>query len=237
MSEDKTLMHLIKKVVFAAVASSMAVFAQNPITADSPFQIGVATRLDVTDAVINISNSGANGNSLYGPGYGGAQGNICANVYAFSQDEQLISCCSCLVTPNGLVSLSVNGDLTSNTLTGVVPPEVVVKVLATATGGTTSSPDYTGTSCAGTAATVSSLAPATGLLAWGTSTHIVAAGYSTTETTHGATVYGYNAFTPSTLSSGELASIENRCRNIIGNGSKFGICGSCRPYGLGAKKK
>ena len=88
---------------------------------DSPFQIRYAANLTSGDSVINITNTGANGASLNGPGFGGAAGNVCVNVYAFSPDEQLVSCCSCLITPNGLVSLSVNSDLISNTLTGVRP--------------------------------------------------------------------------------------------------------------------
>jgi probable HAF family extracellular repeat protein len=34
-------------------------------------------------------------------------GTFCANVYTFNYDEQMASCCSCPVTPNGLVSLSI----------------------------------------------------------------------------------------------------------------------------------
>jgi hypothetical protein len=41
------------------------------------------------------------------------------------------------------------------------------------------------------------------------------------------------AFTPSTLSAGEAASIGGRCAAILGNGSGFGICNSCRAGALG----
>src|SRR5205085_11201347 len=99
-------------VAFATVAFSQS---------DSFFQVRYASNLTpaAPDSVINITNTGTNGASLFGPGFGNAAGNLCVNVYAFSPDEQLISCCSCLVTPNGLISLSVTNDLISNTLTGV----------------------------------------------------------------------------------------------------------------------
>ena len=210
------------KLTFASIALSMVAMAQPAATADTAFQIRYAANLTSGDSVINITNSGANGASLFGPGFGGAAGNICVNVYAFSPDEQLVSCCSCLVTPNGLVSLSVNNDLVSNTLTGVRPSSVVVKLLSTlaGTGGS-------GSSCTNSAATIGTATVVGGMLAWGTTIHAgaVAGTLDTTET----------AFSPATLSAGELASITNRCTNIIGNGSTFGICRSCRPGALGAR--
>ena len=217
-------MHL-RNVLLATLVLAMVAFAQNPITADSPFQVRYAANLNLGESWINITNSGANGAPLLGPGFGGAVGNICVNVYAFSPDEQLISCCSCLVTPNGLVNLGVNRDLTVKTLTGVIPTSVVVKLLATlaGTGGT-------GTSCTNSAATAATAAIVPGMLAWGTTIHNAAPavpGYQVTET----------AFSPATLSAGELASISGRCASILGNGSKYGICQSCQPGGMAGVKK
>jgi hypothetical protein len=216
-------MKFLHSVFLVTVATAAVAFAQNPVTTDSPFQVRYASNLTAGDSVINITNSGANGAQLNGPGIGPAAGNICVNVYAFSPDEQEVSCCSCLVTPNGLVSLSVVNDLTSNTLTGVRPSSVVVKLISTLAGGTGA-----GTSCTNSAAATPNPSNlATGLLAWGTTIHAaVGGGFATTET----------AFRPATLSAGEWASVTNRCLNIIGNGSTFGICKSCRAGGLGATK-
>jgi hypothetical protein len=213
----------LRNVILAAAALSTAAFAQNPITADSPFQVRYAANLNLGESYIDIVNTGANGAPLLGPGFGGAAGNICVNVYAFSSDEQLVSCCSCLVTPNAVVNLGVNRDLTVKTLTGVVPNSVTVKLLSTlaGTGGT-------GTSCTNSAATASTATLATGLAAWGTTLH--------TTPTAGTTATTETAFTPSTLSAGELASISGRCASILGNGSGFGICSSCRTGALGAGK-
>jgi hypothetical protein len=138
----------IKLVMFLAMVIVMGiatnVWSQNPITADSPFQVRYAAHLNVGDSFVNISNSGA------------SNGNICTNIYKFSPDEQLISCCSCVVTPNALVSLSARNDLISNTLTPAVPTSIVIKLLATTAGAC--NPSVIGT-----------LTP--GMLAWGTTIH------------------------------------------------------------------
>jgi hypothetical protein len=187
-----------------ALVCSMAIFAQ-PITADSPFQVRYAANVGPGtpgDSVINITNTGASG------------GTICVNVYTFSPDEQLISCCSCPVTPNGLANITAKRDLINNTLTPAVPNSIVVKLLAT-----------TGGAC--NAATPGALV--TGMAAWGTTTHLppTAAATSVTET----------AFTPATLGAAELTRISALCGFIQSNGSGFGICGSCQPGALGGKKK
>jgi hypothetical protein len=42
------------------------------------------------------------------------------------------------------------------------------------------------------------------------------------------------SFVPVTPSASDLASIAGRCASIIGNGSGYGICHSCRSGALGA---
>jgi hypothetical protein len=213
-----------QNVTLAALALATVAFAQNPITADSPFQVRYAANLNFGESYIDITNTGANGASLLGPGLGGAVGNICVNVYAFDPSEELVSCCSCLVTPDQTVNLGVVADLTSKTLTGVVPTSVTVKLLATLAGTNGSG---TGTVCNNSAAATAPVI-VSGLAAWGTTLHLTptAGSYATTET----------AFTPATLSAGEQASITGRCAAIIGNASGFGICTSCRSGALGASK-
>ena len=193
-----------------------------PVTSADAFQVRYAVNLTAGESVINMTNTGANGASLTGPGFGSI-GNICVNVYAFSPDEQLISCCSCLITPNGLATLSVNADLINNTLTGVKPNSVVVKLVNTAAG-----PNFTANNCANSASTAggASFPLAGGMRAYGTTIHIapVAGTFGVTET----------PFIAATLSPAELVSITNRCTNIVGNGSGFGICRSCRAGGSGS---
>ena len=192
-------------------AASCITVGNQPIAPPGAFQIRYASNLDKGDSIINLSNNGSNGAPLNGPGFGYPVGNICVNAYVFSPDEQLISCCSTLITPNGLNSLSVVRDLVSNTLTGIRPNSVVIKLLASQPMGSMCSPALP---------TFNNFA--TGMHAWGTTLHAapVAGTFATTET----------PFADATLSAGELASITNRCTNIIGNGSTFG---QCRTAGLG----
>jgi hypothetical protein len=207
-----------RNVTLAALAFATAAFAQ---TADSPFQVRYAANLNIGESYIDITNTGANGAALLGPGLGVQTGNICVNVYAFDASEELVSCCSCLVTPDQTVNLGVTRDLTSKTLTGVVPTSVTVKLLSTLAG--------TGsTACQNSAATLTAAAIVPGMAAWGTTLHPTptAGSFATTET----------PFTPSTLSAGELASITGRCSAIIGNASGFGICASCKSGALGGAK-
>jgi hypothetical protein len=211
---------LLRTALLATVVFTMVAFAQNPITADSPFQVSYAANPSAGESYINIINTGAAGAPLLGPGFGAPTGNICVNVYAFAPDEQEISCCSCLLTPNSVANLGVNRDLTSTTLTGVIPSSVVIKLVSTLAGG-----DGTGTSCSASAATEGALA--TGLVAYGTTPQPVGTAYNAVEHT----------FVPSTLSAGEYASITGRCAAILGNGSGFGVCNSCRTGALGAAKQ
>lgn len=186
------------------------------------FLVRYAANLNIGESYVDITNTGANGCSILGPGFGAPSGNICVNTYAFDPGEELISCCSCLVTCDQTSSLGVNRDLTVKTLTGAVPTSVTIKLVATLAGG-----DGTGTSCTNSAAAVTTATLTGGLAAWGTTLHATpAAGYDTTET----------PFTGSTLSQGELNSIGGRCAAILGNGSGFGLCNSCRAGALGASR-
>jgi hypothetical protein len=197
-------------IALAVIALSTAAFGQAIAGAPADaFQVRYASNLNVGDSVINISNAGTQN-------AGGALTNICANVYAFSPDEQLISCCSCTVTPNALVSLSAVSDLISNTLTPARPNSIVVKLIATA-----------GTTCNASNVPVANLAA--GMVAWGTTIHAAPTSpvtYSVTET----------AFKDKGLSAAELARVTSFCGFIQSNGSGFGICRSCRLGGLGATK-
>lgn len=173
------------------------------------FQIRYASNLNIGDSVINLTNTGT---------VNGADpaGRICANVYTFDPAEEMVSCCSCLITPNGSDSLSTITDLISDPLTVGVPTSLVIKLVATA--------PVAGSCNAGMSGDLVS-----GLLAWGTTIHqnTLTGGYSVTE----------GPFATAVLSASELLKDVSTCNFIQSNGSGYGICKSCGTGGLGAVKK
>jgi hypothetical protein len=188
--------------------------------------IPLAGSTSIPDSVINITNTGASGGVTNLSGTSATiGGSFCVNVYAFSPDEQMVGCCSCAVTPDGLVSLSVAQDIAGNTLTPLRPTSLVIKLLATAP---------VGGSCAGSAAAVGTGTLVAGLAAWGTTPHstaaLGAAPWAIAET----------PFRADALSASELAHLSSLCSFVIGTsgtngqGSGFGLCASCRLGGLGA---
>jgi hypothetical protein len=213
----------LRKIVFAAVCTSLAAFGQVPgVTLDGVYQIRYASNLfSGVESFVNITNTGnvAAGFGLQAGTAASIPGAICVNVYAFTNDEQIVSCCSCPVTPNGLISLGVSKDLTNNPLTSRPPPaSIVIKLVATIP---------TGGSCALSASGLSAGNLTPGMAAWGTTVHatsVTGTGpFSTTE----------SSFTPATLSASELARLNTTCAFIQQQGSLAGLCGPCRTGGLG----
>ena len=209
-----------RTLLFATMAA-VAAYAQNPITADSPYQVKYASNLTIGDSVVNVTNTGARGAGFGSGTSASVTGAICVNVYVYDPSEEVVSCCSCPVTPNGLVSLSAKDDLIINPLTSAVPTSIVIKLLAT---------EPVGGSCNNSALLAGTPTLVPGMAAWGTTLHAntsAAAGtYAVTET----------AFTPATLSAGELARLAYGCGVVANVGSGFGVCRSCRLGGLGAAR-
>jgi len=144
------------------------------------------------DATVRISNPGL------------TYGNLCAMVYVFDADQQLTECCGCIETHNGLRTLSVRSNLTSNPLTGVVSRNGVIKVVSAAVNNAPCDP-------------TSNVRPTANLRAW--VTHIqnaVGTAWPITETES----------SDSTLGATELANLQAQCAFIGILGSGHGIC-SC----------
>jgi len=89
------------------------------------------------DSTIRIINPGLQGSPIAA---NGLQGTLCANIYVFDDSQEMIECCACPVTANGLLTISVQ-DITENPLT-VTPVRGVIKVVSTA--GPTCDPTHLG---------------------------------------------------------------------------------------------
>ena len=199
------------QLILGALVLSACAFAQ--VGPPDSYQVAYAGNFAAGDSVVNMTNAGS---------IDGADplGDICANIYTLAQDQQVVSCCTCPLTPNHLRTLSVKNDLISNTLTPGVPTGVTIALIA--------SGNPTGVATACNAATVNPANLKSGLRAWATTLHAApGGGFAVTE----------NAFLPALLSTGEFAKLTSYCNFIQLNGSTFGICGSCRDGAAGASHK
>jgi hypothetical protein len=142
-----------------------------------------------TDSTLRITNPGTTGQ------------NLCAMVYVFDQDQQMSECCGCLVSQDGLLTLSLTNNLLSNPLTGVQSTSGTVMVV--------SSDQPSSGSC-----DASSITPAGIMLAW--STHLSQSG-----TISSAEV----PFSSSPLSATLSSSLQAQCSFIQQLGSGQGVCG------------
>jgi hypothetical protein len=112
-----------------------------------------ANTTSAPDATVRVINDGDTG------------GNLWAAFYVFDDSQELTQCCACVITPDGLLSESVNKELTAFPLTGRLNSRGVIKMISSSSGDPT--------------ATV----PKAGLREW--ATHIqktTGSGYAVTET-------------------------------------------------------
>ncbi len=80
------------------------------------------------DGTVRITNVGTQIGST-----GDASGDMCALIYVLTADQQLSECCACAITPDGLLTLSVNNNLTSNPLTREIPTTGDIKIVSSKT--------------------------------------------------------------------------------------------------------
>lgn len=197
----------------AACFLVVSAYAQVP----NPYKIAYASNLTHGDAVVDLTNAGTqSGND--------PEGRMCVNVYTFDPAEEMVSCCACLVTPNSLMSLSVNQDLVHNALTPGTVDAVVIKLLSTVSNG-----DLCNAAGPFQTNPVTPTNPgdlADGLLAWVDSLHLNTRVkfYQKTE----------RAFQNAGLSSSELDKLTSTCGFIQASGSGYGICGPCNLGGTGS---
>ena len=146
---------------------------------------------EAPDTTVYITNVGTQTGTTADP-----SGNLCAMIYVFEPDQQLAECCGCLITPDGLLTLSVNNNLTNNSLTGATLTNGDIKIVSSTGPCNAAKP-----------------APAAGIRAWVTHVQDSPANFLT-ET----------PFSDATLSADELSSLAAECKILQTEGSGAGIC-------------
>ncbi len=186
--------------IFLTALASLVVPAT--MLAQSAYQISYFPNTDTHEGVVDIANGGADTSNGY----------LCANVYAFDPHEEMIACCSCLISPDQTQHFLVSGVI-SHRLTPAVPTSITLKLLATA-------PAFSFfCNAAAPGGTV------TGMAAWGIKTHLV----PTTVTTE-------TAFAQLALTTAEVGRLTSQCSAIGLVGSGYGMCPGCTVGALAVPK-
>jgi len=196
----------ISLVILALCVLGVSASAQDaPVASPDFFKINYFANNGVAgapDATVRIDNPGSPF-VTEGPR---PPTDLCAMIYVFDNDQQLSECCGCLVTPDGLRTLSVRHDLTGNPLTGIVSNNGVIKILSEIPNGIPCDPTTE----------AANLVPT--IRAW--ASHVqnkVGTAYPVTET----------AFTDATLSAAEFSdNLVAQCFFAQRLGSGHGVC-SC----------
>ena len=145
----------------------------------------------------NAVSAGTDGTlRLVNPGV--SQGDICAMIYVFDDKQELDECCGCMISADGMRTLSLVNDLTANPLTGTPPAVGVIEVVPSNLGAN-------GVCNAGS--------PSPNSVITGTQTN-VQADFETTEI----------PATPAALGSVQAQALSSSCAALQQLGSGAGIC-------------
>ena len=184
--------------LFALLALCAISTAQDDIIQVGTYQVNYYANRNNTalaDSTTRIINPGTQGTPI-SPDHG----TICADIYVFDSTQEMLECCSCPITANGILELSLLNDLMQNPLTGFPAPNSgVIKVVS----------DY-GANCDPT-----SPRPVPELLSWQTHTQQPVAGtFVTTE----------DEFQSAILTDQELGFLGQACAFVQYLGSGKGVC-------------
>jgi len=220
--------------------SSQPGFAQTPIQDFSPGSYHVS--------YFDVSSSFTKSQQGYGgPGHSGGDGDalvrivdfgnyeappengdLCANLYVFDDDQEMQECCSCPLTADGLRTISVINDLTSNPQFSS-PLGVGVIKLVTTIGADPLNCTSGGNGVAGTAGTLLKFYLSVGLVAWIDHTESIASNNSGFTPPFGfVRSTSVDSFAQPPLDFEEMFSPTNGlvpvCNNIELHASGRGIC-------------
>jgi hypothetical protein len=122
------MLSTIRRLALCAAAAAVLVWAFSGAAKaqDVPYTLGYysnANTNSVPDGTLRLVNDGNQGDAS-------PAGDLCASIYVFDNNENMQECCSCRITPNGYLSLSVNSNLTANNPPGKRLTRGVIKVVS-----------------------------------------------------------------------------------------------------------
>ncbi len=79
---------------------------------------------------VNANTPGVEDGTMFITNPGTSGGDLCADIYVFDANGEMATCCGCPVPLNGLLTLSINNNLTQNALTGIAPTQGVIKIIS-----------------------------------------------------------------------------------------------------------
>lgn len=174
-----------------ALALSVAYSAASTTPGPDTFKVDYFANANTSgapDATVHLTNPGTSGN-------------ICAAIYVFDPNQEISECCSCLLSPDGLRTLSVDTDLTSAPLTGVILTTGSIEIVSTMPLANGVCPAFP-----------TSLSPRSAIRAW--ATHVQSDTFVITETVSQDT----------TLSTAEESRIAGQCYGIQLDSGRGGHC-------------
>jgi hypothetical protein len=123
----------VSALVVLLVALATPSFAQ--VVANDSYQVNYYSGGDGTLRVINTGQIGSPIDTATN------HGKVCADIYVFDSNQEMLECCSCAITANGLLTMDSSLLLNpANALTGVPFTTGVVKIVADNQPGTKCDP-------------------------------------------------------------------------------------------------
>lgn len=111
-------------VVLAVLSTTCAAQVVNDAYQVSYFNSGLVVGVDTAVRIINTGQIGSPIDTTT------AHGKVCADIYVFDTNQEMLECCSCPITANGLLTLSVQRNLIQSTLTAVKLNSGVIKIVS-----------------------------------------------------------------------------------------------------------
>jgi hypothetical protein len=215
----QTILGLLAVTLLLTSLATSAFGQVSTASKDDSYYVGYfsANNVAIPDASVAIVNPGSLAGYSVFDFNGQRTGDLCANIYVFDADQQMVECCSCFISPNALLQFSVNSDLTANPATGVKSTAGDIKLTSSYTNNKCTTSVTANGQTLSIAVAGTDYEPVGSLRAWGTHSRLTAPGLVTVTEV---------PFQLGTLSDdgSEFRSLRDRCFGLQVKGTLAGRC-------------